>query len=212
MPYRKRTTNRKRNANNKPLRKIARAEARKVLSREIETKYTDHTAANQSVDASVGKFFELTENIAKGTGAENSYIGTKITPKYLEVRGAVGVGDSFNYVRVFLIQSKTANAPTVTSIFDLSGSLIAPFAFLNRDYTMTYKLLGSKLLKVVDGSENSVRPFFFRVSARKLSQVHTLTGSSARTAGLIWLCAVSDSTAAAHPTMSYMARLSFTDA
>lgn len=209
-PLRKKV--RRRPARKQTMRTIAKAEARKALKRELEVKYTDSNASLQAIDAATGYFYELTQNLAKGTGAENAYVGTKISPRYLEVRGTIAGGDSFNYVRLLLIQSKTANPPTIASIFDLSGSALAPFSFLNRDYTSTYKTLGSRLIKLVDGSDVAVRPFVFRIPVKKLSPIHFLTGSAPRTAGLVWLCAVSDSTASAHPTISFQARLTYTDA
>jgi len=83
---------------------------------------------------------------------------------------------------------------------------------LNRDYTETYKLLGNRLIKTVDGSEQAVHPFIFKIRAPKLNQVHFQTGGAARTGGLLWLCAVSDSTTVAHPNISFQARLAYTDA
>lgn len=202
----------RRPAKKQTMRTIAKAEARKALKRELEVKYSDSNASSQAIDAATGYFYELTQNLAKGTGAENAYVGTKISPRYLEVRGTITGADGYNYVRLLLIQSKTANPPTISSIFDLSGSITAPFSFLNRDYTSTYKTLGSRLIKTVDGSDVAVRPFVFRISTKKLSPVHFLTGSSPRTAGLLWICAVSDSTTVAHPTITFQARLSYTDA
>lgn len=194
------------------VRSIARMEAKRVLSREVEAKYTDFGVSSQSISANPGYFAELTSNLVKGTATENEYIGTKITPKYLQIRGTIMPGDTANYVRLFLIQSKAANTPTVSSIWDTYGTITAPFAFLNRDYTSTYRLLASRLIKVVDSSEIEVRPFVISVPAKKMSQVHFLTGSNAVSFGPIWLCAVSDSTAAAHPNITFFSRLTYSDA
>jgi len=210
MPTRTKKT--RKNVKKVSVRSIARTEAKRAIAREIEVKYTDFGAASQSISATTGYFAELTANLVKGTGSENAYIGTKISPKYLQVRGTIMPGDAANYVRIFLIQQKAANDPVIESIWDTSGSLSAPFAFLNRDYTSTYRLLASRLIKVVDSSELEVHPFVISISAKKMTQMHFLTGENTPSYGPIWLCACSDSTAAAHPNITFFSRLTYADA
>lgn len=196
----------------KSMHLVARQEARKALRQELETKYTDYVSTTLNIDATSGQVIELTGNLVKGTAAENDYIGSNISPKGLYIRGNILVGDTYNVVRALVIQTKAGGTPVISSIFDIYGSIRAPYSFLNEDYKSTYHLLYDRTFRLVDGNDSAVHAVHIKIPARRLKKVTFLTGGSARTSGALWLVLLSDSTASAHPSAEVVSRIYYTDA
>lgn len=214
MPYRKtRRAYRKRPAKKSGAnytRQIARAEAKKVVAKSIETKMFDHSAAAQAVDWNTGVVASVTTGIGRGTG-EGDYIGDKITPCGLSVRLQLTRADATQLIRILVIQNKAGGIPLLSTLLQSVANATAPLSPLDNDYENTYRVLYDKTWSMdsVRGTSTQARITIPRHKFRSLvfnDQFGTIEK------GGIYLCAISDSGAAAHPVLDYRMRFYYRDA
>jgi len=212
MPYKK--TYRKRTIRRKPVAdKRIRRVVKKELNKEIETKFFDRQMSGYAELAVLTAANPL-QGIVRGSG-RSEFIGSKIKPTSLSIKGQVIAGDSpGNMLRLVIIQDKTTSGtPTAGTLFsNLTYPWVSPF---NADYRDTYTVLYDKTWLLTNDGVTSTgflpRSFKVFIPAKKMRQIG-YTGAGAIDSGTIWMCWISDSSAAVHPTYIAVSRLSYKDA
>lgn len=207
--YRKKTYRKKQPASDKRIKKVVKKE----LAKEIEAKFFDRQMSGYAEQPLLTTANPL-QGIVRGTG-RSEFIGSKIRPTGLSVRGQVIAGDSpGNMLRLVIIQDKTTSGtPLVGTLFsNLTYPWISPF---NADFRDTYNILHDKTFLLSNDGATSAgflpRNFKVFIPGKKLRQI-TYTGAGAIDSGTIWMCWISDSSAAVHPTYIAVSRLTYRDA
>lgn len=222
MPYRrkgtytKKRTYRKRGVNSQT-RRIARQEAKKVVAKEIESKIYDGSTADVGVDYSgTSAVWSMTADPVAGTAmtqgiSDYQYLGSKINPTHLTVRGLwTHVATENNMVRVILVQVIVSGTPTLANLLESVGNIRAPLSPYDRTYNDTYRVLADRMYTTND--QRPIVPFKIKVPGKKLRFIHFADGSGTVERGAIYLCAISDSAVASHPSIQFVHRMFYKDA
>lgn len=215
MPYR-RTYRRKYPARRKYARRptnvraIARVEAKKVVSKAIETKMHDVNQTTVPIDYTIGYVSSMTSALTRGT-AENQYLGDKITPVGLSVRMQFTRVDATQMIRCIVIQNRAGGVPLLSTLLQSVGNITAPLSPYDVDYDNTYRVLydqvwsmdsirGTTMIKKLKLNYRRLRPIWFNGADGELER------------GGIYLMFISDSAVSSHPTVDFRARLYYKDA
>lgn len=199
------------------VRKIARQEAKKAVITKTERKYYDTTAIGSGIDFSgTNAVFSMTTNpltatsITQGTD-DVQYIGKKITPIYVHIRGRIAAVDGINVMRCIVVQTKTNNVPTLAGILQSVGNVRAPYAAYERQFNDQWNILVDRTY-IMDGVNAVSLLFSVKISGKRLRKIAFTNSTGTIEKGAIYMCWVSDSGVTPHPTMEYYARLTYTDA
>lgn len=214
MPYQRRP---RKYVRRQPVRKNdkhIRQVVKKELKKEIESKYFDYNA-NTTVSSTAVINYQPLTGITRGTGV-SSFIGSKIRPTYLMIRGVAAAGDGTNILRMLVIQDKAVSGtPALGTIFqNTTYPWLSP---LNADFIDSYTVLADKTMvlnvhETAAGTFSSEpRLFKFKIPGKKLRQI-AYTASGVVDVGTIWVVTISDSSAPLHPGWTMASRLTFTDA
>lgn len=211
---RRRTYQKRPQAKRSNVRVVARKEAKKVIESQIESKNYDGSFSAAQIDNASGYVVPVTENpfgatiITQGAG-ETNYIGKMITPTHLTVRGTMGLADATNFVRIMILQDRSAGVPTIPNLLQ-GSSTFSVISALDRSYNDTYRVLYDKLFTLTDVS-TPVKAFKIKISGKKLARIYFNSASGALERGGIYIAMVSDSAAVVHPTITAYWRLFFKD-
>lgn len=215
--YRKKRVFRRRKGNG-GMRRIARSEARKQINRSIESKVFDGAIASTGIDYS-GSIYNLLSDPSGGTTitqgvTENQYIGTKINPTYLHIKYQWQGSDTFNMVRLMVVQVKGLFVPTAADILQSVGNVRAPLSSLDLDADDRYRVLYDRIsqLEVGNGAGRGAIVGKVRISGRKLRRVVFSDGAGVYEANGIYLLVITDSGVASHPLLQAYWRNHFKDA
>lgn len=213
------------------VQKIARAEAKKVMERDLEEK---RLLQYSSPGAGSHGYVQFGASVALGAvqqsctfGAlqginDEEYIGDKIKPTGLKIHWTVlaSTGDAYNNFRLIVVQVKGGGTPSVDNILESTGNMLTPMSPWDNSYRDTYKVLYNHIdvvHQISSGSApmsaNCTKRGVIYIPGKKFSQVHfTNTGLGNVSSNQIAFFAISDSTAANHPTIGYWVELTYTDA
>lgn len=192
-------------------------EVKKVLARKTDYKITDRVLTYTSVDYS-GATYSLFASLVRGTLGKDNFDGDSIIPKWVRVRYAVHTSatsvESFNMVRVIILQSRLLGTPTVTEVLD-GTSLIAtgqaPIMQRLEERMKDYKILYDKTHTL----NNSGIPIEFVdvfIPGKRLTAVEfTSTGTLSVTRGDISVLVLSDDALTDFPDFAMAARCKFSD-
>lgn len=199
-----------RQANDQHIRQVVKKE----IAREIEVKYFDRSITG-NIDSTSLHASNLLNGIVRGTGT-GDYIGSSIKPKSVELRGQMIAADvPGNWIRVIIIQDgSVSGTPVIGTMFqNASHPLYSPF---NKNFTDTYRVLYDRMTLCtndgVTGNGFLAKSFRVFISGKKLRGIKFLGATGAVDSGTLWWCAVSDSSASAHPTFTLLSRVNYTDA
>lgn len=199
------------------VRKVAKQEAKKAIATQVERKYYDSSAVYFGIDyTGTDAVYNLTYNpltsthITQGTD-DVQYIGKKIRPIYLSIRGIITRGDTFNVMRCIIVQSKTNNVPTLAGILQSVTNSRAPLSAYERSYNDQWNIIYDKTF-MLETSNYDARVFRIGIPMKRLRQISFRDNSGTLEKGGIYMCWISDSAATGHPTMTYYSRLTYTDA
>lgn len=197
-------------------RKIARQEARRAVRTIGERKYWDSTSIAAPIDYSgtsavYNLFYDplSTTQIAQGTD-DNDYIGKKIRPIYIHIRGIITRADNNNTLRCIIVQTKTNNVPTLAGILQSVGNVRAPYSAYERQFNDQWRILYDRTWLLTTYTFDA-KVFNIKIRRRKLSQVGFQNAAGTIEKGGIYMCWISDSSASTHPNMEYYSRITFTD-
>lgn len=213
MPYKrtyKRRATRRPRRKNTAVRTIARAEAKKVVARAVETKILDTSVTGQAVDFGAGYVVSMTNTMIRGI-AENQYIGDAITPVGLALRCQLTRIDATQLFRVLIIQNKAGGVPLTTTVFQSTGNITAPLSALNVDYNNTYRVLYDKMFSM-DVIRDTTKHVTIRIAGKRLRRLNFNDAIGTIEKAGLYMVVISDSGVVAHPTIDFRARLYYKDA
>lgn len=220
MPqYRRRTYVRRRRPvkKNTTVRRVARAEAKKVLNKAVESKIHDGAVPTAGIDwDGAGSVWSVTTDpsagtsITSGTGP-NQYVGTVIRPTYLMIRFQIGAADPTNMLRIIVLQDIAGGVPTVPNVLQSTGNIRAPLSALDTRFDNTYRVIADRTFSL-DTTTTVQRVGKIKIGMRQLRPMHFLNGLGTLEKAGIYILAVSDSGVSAHPTLQLYWRLHYKDA
>lgn len=207
---------RKRRTGRKKVPKTVKTYVKRAVQAEIERKETSVTGVlSPSTTASM---VDLSSSISQGI-TDRTRIGDKCKPKYLQVNALLVVADLSNFVRfVFFVwkQNTILASPVTNLIWDDTGGVTPTLALMNHDtkQASNFKVLKDKTFYIADvahtGAANPEKLVKFRINLKNCPATYFDAGNSTGT-NHIYMGVVSDSSAAAHPSVTYTAHLAYTD-
>lgn len=209
--YRKRTYTKK----NTQMKKVARREAVKVVRQNIESKMFDYDASAVSIDwSATNSVLNITAGIVQGTD-DNNYVGRKIKPTYLQIRGILSHSGETNMIRMVVLQDKVSGVVlSGANIWQSVANTRAPLSPFERQYNDTFNVLYDKTINFAnkDDVTSVTRIFKIKISGRIMRQITFGDASGNVESGGLYFCLISDSGAVAHPYMDAKWRLTYKDA
>jgi hypothetical protein len=179
----------------------------KSLQKQSEPNSFDVILAATAQDYS-GNVYSLSD-VSQGDGDSNR-TGDQVTPTNLEFRAQVLAGDASNLFRIIIFRwnPSDSSAPTVTSILQGVASTNAPLSALNRDNYRgkLFDVLLDRLISVDTYNPSACLSEMIKLNAQK-KLAYTAAGTTGM--GKIYILAVSDSAAAAHPSLQFDTRLNY---
>lgn len=192
---------------------IARQEVAKQLKKKVESKMFDISSTAFAVDAhGTSSIINLTAAMVQGVESSD-YVGQSILPTHLRIRWSVIASDNHNMVRVIVIQLKAGSGvPIGATLMQFAGSVNTPLSPFDRDYSNTYRVLYDEFYQLILGQDNEKVTGDIRIQSDKLKKIMFDSGTGTETEGALYLCMLSDSTAASHPVGQFCSRLYYKDA
>lgn len=215
MPLKRR---RKSDKGKKPLSlsqwKAVKRLTNRTLNSRLETKY--HVQVNTASSPDWSGVDALMNDITVGT-ADTQRIGDEIDMKSVQLKYVVTRGDGTNVVRAILFQWFDESTPTLADILRPAsiGSIGGVVAHYHHDNLnakpQKFQILYDKTHLVNDvGYPTALGKF--STSKFKHRRVQYSAASSNPVSNRLYLAFISDSAAAAHPSVNYSLRLRYTDA
>lgn len=204
--------------NNQVVRRVARAEAKKVFNRQVESKVFDGASVNTGTDfnGSVVTLWDSPAGVAITQGAgEQQYVGAIIKPTYLMMRFSAAsgtAGDPTNIMRVIILQDVLTGVPTGANVLEVVGVARAPLSPLDLDFDKSFRVLLDRTFTLNTVSE-PVKAMKFKIGMRQLRPISFSDAAGTYERGGIYMLVISDSSVAApSPTWTASWRWHYKDA
>lgn len=185
---------------------------KREILRQIETKRAYTLATASAIDYN-GTLFELFPN---AQGSSDQYIvGNKITPTFIRVRYAIDVGDSTNLVRMSIIQWKgkpPADPPLGSQVFNGTTSVNAPLGGWDLTYKRDFRVLADHTHCLHTYNPKQFGELLIPANKLRPVQYQDQDTASVPIDGAIYLVAISDSAASAHPALQHWTSIYYKDA
>lgn len=187
-----------------------RREVNKQLSRKADYKQTTQSRSAYAVDNS-GWVQDLFGRLSRGDSPIDQYNGSSIQVKSIHVRGMMARADTTNIVRIMVLQWYDNGVPAASGLINDTSTIAAPFGSRYWTNKRSFKVLRDITLYSEQYNGDQVL-FDFYISGKKIRQTwfSTTVDNPAQRNG-ICLMAVSDSSIASHPTLTYRAEVIYTD-
>lgn len=185
---------------------VTKAQVKRMIARKAELKYFDlvQTATGVSSSGSVWDLSAMTQ--AAGL---NHRIGDEITTVWLEIQFASAIADSTNFMRyvVFIWNNDTAGVtPTLAAVLaNGNDAQTLQHVVTNAKDTIVLLDVVHKLSAVSNPTERTRHIIGLK------NKIIEYTDNATTGNKHLYLAAVSDSTAVAHPTVEFASRLAFRD-
>lgn len=206
--YRKRGY-RKRSAKPASVRRIVRQEVNKAE----ESKMWDGAQEAISISSTGSSYYLFndpnTSNTIVNGPADGEYVGTKVKVSHITMRGMVAAADSFNTLRLLVIQSKGVFVPSGTTVFQTTYGLSSPFLGLNKAYDDRYRVIVDRMITV--DATDTTKQFKIMIPGKRLYPTHFSDASGTAENGGLYVVMVSNSTLASHPVVSIAWRVFYKD-
>lgn len=200
-----------------------RREVKSQVMKNIESKNYDSDIVWPVIDW-VGFGSTVTSAITQGP-ADNQYIGNKITPTHLTVRGLLARNDitaaqplgvlNAVQMRMIIIQHRTNVVPTSSQLLQAFGSNSVPISPINVDHDNQFRVLIDRLWTLNYGHSQAVS-FKVKIGMKKLQKIWFSDAVGTLERGLIriyFFSNVNPAIAAAdQPSAHTYSRLFFKDA
>lgn len=160
----------------------------------------------------------LTSGISQGTSDLSSRVGDQIRINNIRIDGDLLIGDTTNVVRVMLIfwHQPSSTDPAAGDIFDDSTSATTKL-FGELDWDGRSSGSGSSKFTVLYdkryflSATRNYRGISIRKSWKQGKLVQYIGGSSTVMDNALYLCILSDSSAASHPTLNLYGTIRYSD-
>lgn len=181
-------------------RKVARQEARKVVSKNIETKHFYARFSTLVNINSAGSVFDLFVDpnsgtvISQGTG-RSQYIGDTVKPVRIGLR-FIAEANSLNYnvYTVMLLQVKGGGIPAPANILQSAGNLLTPLSYIDSTYGDTFRVLARKTFTIQNNGNGTISKYgTMSVFGKALRNVHFVTPANIASANGLFLAIYTDS-------------------
>lgn len=191
--------------------KTAKAVVSRAVSKAVETNYHDRTLINVSVDYAGTSFYAAAATSQGNTDIART--GDKLSPTGWHINGEVIVGDTTNMVRVLAVQymldpnnEAASLAKLLSSTYSATvGYPLAPYNHDNKE--VAFRVLRDKVFALSNTGSNGIQIFGWKIEKSELRTVRYSAGGATPISGALYIVAVSDSSAAAHPTLVATSRL-----
>jgi len=216
MPVRRRFRGKGRRLRGRKLNVRQKVQVKRILGVQRELKYLD-TGTNDYPISTTPVIFQLC-SVAQGD-TDTTRDGDRIYLKKMYIRGLLDVSDETNIVRLIFFQWKPNSAATATNILapGPSGSIDVNSHY-QHDNRQMYKILWDKTMLIAGPGttpETPITPInqkrFQLILNRGLNRQMQFSAGTTTSTNQIYYIAVSDSSVIAHPTLTMMTRLMFTD-
>lgn len=190
------------------------------VNKDIEHRWSDDITYSFNIPAAGGTVealgLELISTTA-GPGLNNDRLGNKLTLKSIYIKGQLLVADPRNFVRVLLVQTISLDQIVVASdILQPDPSTTNPTLYspYRKESRIKYKVLHDKFYKLQTQAAGSIYPSVLNIDmSAKWVKGLTITYNSPL-AGVpiysnVYIVAISDSVATAHPSFRGSKRLTW---
>lgn len=182
------------------------------LNASREKKFILTSRVGDSISYS-GTIYALT-NVAQGT-TDSDRVGDRIYIKSVQVRWNMKIADVYNQCRVILFQWDQDNSGLTMQRL-LAGTLVgtnnAPLAPYAHDFSKDRRILYDKSF-ILDGVDKVAETDTTYVTRGFMDRrIQYYSGSSTTGNGFLFLAVISDSSAINHPTLDFVAKVTYTDA
>lgn len=203
----------KRNLTKYQVKAVAQKVATKILNKEIETKFILDSNLNLPLTA-IASSFQLTP-LTQGT-EENEMIGNKVRLTSLWINYTLTVSDSYNMVRLVLIQDTEFNDTSVLlqqDVFNFGSTLPIVASYNTINVPNRFKILYDKVITLDQDDPAYYGKVVIRDFPLKTLEFRTApTTVSAIGKGHLYWYMVSDSGLSGHPSITYSTSLFYKDA
>lgn len=198
------------------IHQIARQEVKKEIKKDLEMKYWDGRIPAGTVTDSNGTVVRIVTDPVAGTTisqgpGDDQYIGTKITPKYLQFNYQVINGDAENLYTVIIFQTIGLFQPVgnaMTNVFQSTGNTSAPLSFPDRQFNDRFRILYRDTFNIQSYVPQHTR----LVKLKNFRPMKFSDNAGTAENGDIYIGLISDSTATSHPGIIAQWRLYYVDA
>jgi len=194
------------------VRRIATKVAKNVFKKEVEEK---HSYAGFNTGVSNSHYSnQITSLITVGTGDTSNRIGDRYRLTRMQLGFNMAVGDSTNVIRCILLQWMNNSTPSASEIFENTSTTGQVFGDFSSDSVRSGAL---RVIRDFHWTLNNVnRPnhmvTYRNISLKGCKPVQMVGGSATAGWGTLYLIAVSDSSAIAHPVLQAEWSLKYRDA
>lgn len=223
MPYKKRQYKRKRVQRSKYgfLKSAARAglalaapsagvlalRMARRLKDMVNTEYKFYDVNNASSPDYTGSLSTL--NTPSQGQTDITRIGDSIKVQNLVIRGSIAVGGAANSLRMMILWDSQAKSSVTSDVLQYVGSVYAPFSPKNYDKRFQTKILHDKVYTLVPNSDSALRIFDLVIPIDQHTQFEG--GTSTINTGALKILLISATTVPSAPSVTYQARISYTD-
>lgn len=185
-----------------------------VINKNIETKYYDGTIISQGVDWNGVVFGPITD-IPQGD-TDSNRIGDKVNLKSLRMRFTIQWADTINLMRIVVFQwiPTSLTLPSVADIFPASnlGNFFSPLLNYVWDDKSQRIILYDKVFRMVSNNDSGFTVHKKKVSLKFAKKKVNFIAGSNDGYNHLFILAISDSGAAAHPNLQLVRRVTYKDA
>lgn len=188
---------------------------KKMINKDIETKYHDLSLAAQPYSISLGATQIIELSIpAQGT-TDLTRIGDKITIRGLDIRMHLTSSDTYNIIRCIIFQwypnTSITSAPVGSQILNdvTTYPYISPYV---HDYTNQYGVLYDKMFTLSSLADTITRVVKIKPRLKYCKKTINFSAAGTNGSNKLYMLLVSDSGAVTHPTANIHSRLFYDDA
>jgi len=194
-------------------------QVKRIVNQNVDKKYNEDSITDAYPMTTTPVTFQL--SIIPQGQTEHRRIGDALHLTSVNIRFGMLIGDSTNNCRIIFYQWKPVSFPSPSNILSpgIDGTNIDVYSMYNPEYESEYKILYDKQV-LLQGFGTAASPFgpgsekiFKKTIAKKLlKKLSYVNGSSTVGSNQFYYLVVSDSLAAANPTLSMKVRFNYTDA
>lgn len=213
-PYRKKAYTKPSNT----MKNEIRREVIKELQSKADLKYADAFGSVNANVTSSGSVLNILSNLTRGDNGLDNFNGNSIKIKGITLNYGCHSNQSYNYMRVMLIQWYDSGTPALTGILNTVTTGLAPFAFIYVTNRKNIKVLYDKtfVMSPSAGGDSTVTGegvFTDKVyiDGARIKKVTYRSGENTIQDGGIYLITISDDSLTTYPQINWGTRVSFYD-
>lgn len=196
------------------------AVVRKELRKKTDWKYTD-VSLNQVGVSNGGQILSLLGNLIRGDTGFDNFEGNMIKPQAITLKYYWHTNQTYNTVRLMVLQWFDSTTPTVAGILQSAGipalTTISPTLTTNKPLLkVLYDCSHSIAPTASDATFTNIamgvtQPITVYIPGKRLRPVKYNSTMAARQDGDIFCLVISDDTLPNHPVVSMYSRVTFSD-